>query len=687
MCLSQVLETASLEEKEIQKKIFNAIDEYKDIIFDAGAGAGKTYALIESLKYIINNKGKKLNYHNQNIICITYTNVATNEIKERLGNTKLVKVSTIHERLWDLIKNYQKQLVQIHSEKLNEKIEKINSELETEDKYKKYQELDEVGKENFLTTMTQNRESYYQSKDKRASEFKTAIKNFLNDEHHEMLTNVSHFKSLVGKLYKIQNYSKCLDKISNSENGYKEVSYDARFNNDRLHKMLISHDTLLEYAYKLIDKYDIIKQIIIDKYPYILVDEYQDTNEKVIKILNLLTQYAKQIKHNIFIGYFGDTAQNIYDVGVGSNIFTLYQDLENIPKKYNRRSANEIIQVINKIRNDEIRQETIYTNADCGLVEFYQGDHNNIENFIEKCKEDWDINIDNKLHCLVLTNELVAKYNGFENIYQNLKNTKYYKSNWQNITTQILSQDLSKLGVIPSLLYRIMDFKIKIENPETPIIDFVNEKIYENLTFNQLKELIQLLNSIDNSSFKIFIESIFQTYADTNNISYKKIVEEFFEIETYTFDGFLDYLLSQLFRDIESEEVEDSKRKLVELLEVNYNEYDAWYNFINKTEKEEVIYHTYHGTKGEEYDNVVIIMQNDFGTRDRNKFPFFFRNYINERELSNDELKKYTNTKNLLYVSCSRAIKNLRIFYLDDITEFRDGIESIFDTVERVSYE
>ena len=70
---------------------------------------------------------------------------------------------------------------------------------------------------------------------------------------------------------------------------------------------MISHDTLLEYAYSLIDRYDMVKQIIIDKYPFILVDEYQDTAEKVIRILKLLDDHSQQINHNLFIGYFGDT--------------------------------------------------------------------------------------------------------------------------------------------------------------------------------------------------------------------------------------------------------------------------------------------------------------------------------------------------------------------------------------------
>ncbi|MGC3835376.1 hypothetical protein ACPSKX_14575 [Moritella viscosa] len=40
--------------------------------------------------------------------------------------------------------------------------------------------------------------------------------------------------------------------------------------------------------------------------------------------------------------------------------------------------------------------------------------------------------------------------------------------------------------------------------------------------------------------------------------------------------------------------------------------------------------------------------------------------------------EKHINTQNLLYVASSRAIKNLRVLYLDDISQIKEGIEAIF---------
>ena len=75
------------------EQIYQCIDTKESFVLDAGAGSGKTWSLVESLKYIIKNNGENFNRNNQKIVCITYTNVAKNEIIERLENNELVIVS------------------------------------------------------------------------------------------------------------------------------------------------------------------------------------------------------------------------------------------------------------------------------------------------------------------------------------------------------------------------------------------------------------------------------------------------------------------------------------------------------------------------------------------------------------------------------------------------------------------
>ncbi len=60
MSLSKVALSNREEEQKSLNAIFYSIDKSESIIFNAGAGAGKTYALIESLKYVIRNYEKNL---------------------------------------------------------------------------------------------------------------------------------------------------------------------------------------------------------------------------------------------------------------------------------------------------------------------------------------------------------------------------------------------------------------------------------------------------------------------------------------------------------------------------------------------------------------------------------------------------------------------------------------------------
>lgn len=52
-------------------------------------------------------------------------------------------------------------------------------------------------------------------------------------------------------------------------------------------------------------------------------------------------------------------------------------------------------------------------------------------------------------------------------------------------------------------------------------------------------------------------------------------------------------------------------------------------------------------------------------------------------KMNDKDKKEFFNTQNLVYVACSRAIKNLAILYLDDISEIKDGLENIFGEVQK----
>lgn len=685
MSLSKVSPSNRIKEKKSLDEIFNAIDTGKSVIFNSGAGAGKTYALIESLKYIIRHKAKNLKKHNQEIVCITYTNVATEEVKERLGNTDLVLVSTIHERIWGFIKDYQKELVEIHKLKLESEILILHENLRTGKDYEKYQELEAKEKEEFKKIMIKNKDLFFKNYSGKAAEVKKAFEQLLIG-YPNLLRNIGNFKRIVNTIYKLDQYTRCHENIILKKPGYKTVEYNSIFNNDQIHKMRISHNTVLDYALKIIKKYDLLKQIIIDKYPFIFIDEYQDTDTKVVLIMNYLEQYAKKINHDIFIGYFGDVVQNIYGDGVGSEIIRIHSGLKPINKRFNRRSRREIIEVINKIRNDGMEQVSIYDDCAGGSVKFYKGKPEHVRCLIDKYIYEWEISKNNPLHCLVLTNKDVAKYSGFENIYEYFKDTdKYSGRNYNQLNTELLSNDLSKLGEIPKLLFNIIKLRDDIDNKATSIIDISpKESLFDGMSMKELRNLILLLKQHKGKTLGEYVESISIVYSKVNNENYKKLIDWTFGFENVTVELFKNYLIKNLFNNILEENIDRLSGNVQGMLNIDIFEYELWYKFILNKQEEKVIYHTYHGTKGTEFENVLIIMENAFG-RDKNYFNFFFENNLNPDRLKDEKKLEFEKIKNLLYVSCSRAIENLRIIYIDDVSNFESGIKEVFGKIHLFS--
>ncbi len=88
-------------------EMFACIHDRKNFRLEAGAGAGKTFSLIKALKLIIEEQGEILQRRSQRVACITYTNVATDEIISRTDGHPVIYASTIHAFCWELIKSFQ----------------------------------------------------------------------------------------------------------------------------------------------------------------------------------------------------------------------------------------------------------------------------------------------------------------------------------------------------------------------------------------------------------------------------------------------------------------------------------------------------------------------------------------------------------------------------------------------------
>ena len=114
-------------------------------------------------------------------------------------------------------------------------------------------------------------------------------------------------------------------------------------------KNLLHHDDILYFSYLLIKKYPDILRILRSKFPYFFVDEFQDTNPIQAEIIRMLAE------KEVIVGVIGDKVQSIYAFqGADVKQFEEFE-LSNMVLyriENNHRSTEEILTVLNYIRKD-----------------------------------------------------------------------------------------------------------------------------------------------------------------------------------------------------------------------------------------------------------------------------------------------------------------------------------------------
>lgn len=125
----------------------------QSFIVTAGAGSGKTTSLIKALERLIEQHGQSMLMKRQRVACITYTDVAANEIREDVAAENLVHVSTIHSFYWTIASTFQADIkawvlksLQEHLDKLVNTVFGTKAQQKTKDKNKK----DQVRYEKYL---------------------------------------------------------------------------------------------------------------------------------------------------------------------------------------------------------------------------------------------------------------------------------------------------------------------------------------------------------------------------------------------------------------------------------------------------------------------------------------------------------------------------------------------------------
>jgi len=526
------------------EQVKECIQTGKSFIVEAGAGSGKTWTLIESIKLILDTQTQTLEKSNQQITCITYTNVAKDEIIERVENNPLVLVLTIHEFLWLVMKNYQKVL----------KAEIL-----------KYNQAD----------------------------VKKPVENLET-------------------------------KIQNTTIEYSQ--YGRKFENGK-----ITHEDILEFSSILFKTYPKIANIVANKFPFLFIDEYQDTEQRTVELL--LDNLLAGNKDKITIGFFGDSMQKIYNQGIG-RIPQKYIDdgsLIFITKTENYRCSIKVIELLSKIRprliqipsGKNLQGEISFIHCNNNTADA-NGNYLTALNYV-KNKKNWRLETNSKI--LLLTHRGIANKVGYENLLSYYDALDFGRERLLNKEELFSNFFLNKVETLVRF-YLDKDYRNFIK--ELGIDGFkVNSHEDKKKIQGMMNSLIELRNE---KSAKDVMEFIFQ-----NKLLVKPIRLEEFEIE------------------INKNELDENetRRKLFydKLMKVKYSEFIL----INDYIEDYTPYSTKHGVKGAEYENVLVVI--DDSSWNQYKFNDVFANIKSNQG-------RYDRTLNLLYVCCSRAKNNLTLLSL-----------------------
>ena len=316
------------------------------LLIIAGAGAGKTKTLTTKIAYLI-EEGLAAPY---NILAITFTNKAAKEMRDRLylligDEARKLQVSTFHSFGLKLLREnyellgYDRNFVIMDSDDSLTVVKKIIKDLNYDPKI-------------------------YNPK---------AIRNKISSCKNELISAHDYER------YAVSDYEQVIQKV------YEKYEHKLKTNNS------VDFDDLLILPIKLFKEHRDVLEKYQDLYKYVLIDEYQDTNEAQYILTKMISEKNRKIT------CVGDDSQSIYSFR-GANYKNIlnfekdYKDAKTILLEQNYRSTGNILDAANQVikNNRDRKDKNLWTNKGPGdKIKYYRAynERDEAQYIIRKIKE------------------------------------------------------------------------------------------------------------------------------------------------------------------------------------------------------------------------------------------------------------------------------------------------------------
>ena len=586
----------------------------------AGAGSGKTKVLTHKIAYLLSEKYIKP----WNILAITFTNKAANEMKQRVENlvgdaTNDMWIGTFHSICVKILRRY----------------------------------IDRIGFDSsFIIFDTQDQ--------------KTLVKECLKQ------------LQIDDKLF---TDKAVLFEISNAKNEMLEpkaysVKYEGDFRKETIAKVYdlyqrklkennaVDFDDIINFTIKILTENVDVYEYYTNKFEYILVDEYQDTNKAQFTLISILAS------RNGNITVVGDNDQGIYSFRGAdiTNILNFEMDFPGtklIKLEQNYRCTGNILKAANAvIKNNRVKYDKkLWTKNDEGtLPSIYMGeDEYNEGNYIVKKINE-------------LKREYFYKYSDFAILYRMNSQSRAIEDilRREKIPYKIIGgqkfyerKEIKDIISYLRLIFNTSDnlaLKRIINEPKRGIgktsldnIQEISEKtgvsMYEiiknsdqyglNRVYINSREFIETIDELHNNQDKMLISKLIKEVLDKTG--YIKALKEENTIEAESRIQNLDEFLT-VANEFEEESADNTLAEFLENMTLTAD-------IDNMQEDEDcVILMTLHSAKGLEFETVFLVGMEE------GIFPGF-KSIGEEKELEEERRLFYvgiTRAKSFLYLTCAR---------------------------------
>jgi DNA helicase-2/ATP-dependent DNA helicase PcrA len=591
----------------------------RSFIMKAGAGSGKTTSLIKGLSSVIRMHGDNLKKARQRVACITYTEIAAGEIWRDVGSDPLVHVSTIHSFMWLLAKPFQNDIRVWVSGRIAKKIEDL------EEKQAAY------------GARVQQR-----TKDKDTRDIERL--------HRQAgrIAEVKGFRYGIGSDYV---------------------------------KGILGHDDILKLVPHLIAERPLFRTLLARQFPFIFVDESQDTTTEVVEALKTV---EREPGAPLCLGFFGDPMQRIYATGTG--LVEAEPTWADIPKPENFRCSTKVLNLANAIRRDgdDLVQIPGQRLGPEGIVPTPEG---SAHLFILPANDTRDANLarvrewmaartgderwrpgdddQERVKLLVIVHQMAAKRLGFGDLYAalNSKAPSAFKDGFL---------DGSVWPISPCVKFLIPIAIAHTDGRQLEVMRLIRE-------YSSLFDKESLVGVVIAERLKVLgelVALIAEGITGNSGITIGDLLKQVHAAELLILDPRLvSYLDPQAAApaqpqsaggagDDDDQEDDESEKELASMdafLACPASQLLAYQTYISERSP----FWTQQGIKGAEFDRVLVVLDDAESTH----FQFSYEKYLglkapsetDQKHINAGEETTVDRTRRLFYVSCTRALKDLAV--------------------------